>query len=127
MKKIIQNYQELLIWQKGMEIVKAVYKITHSFPKEEIYGITSQIRRSAVSIPSNIAEGRSRASGKEFIQFLKITLGSLAELETQLLIAKDIGYLREEEIRPLIGLLDEERKMLNSIIYKLKEKNKNYG
>lgn len=117
MNNSVKSYQELLVWQKGMTLVKAVYELTSEFPREESYGLTSQMRRAAVSIPSNIAEGRSRSTRKDFVQFLKIASGSLAELETQVLIAKDLGFLEDEQV--ILALLDEERRMLNSMMKKL--------
>lgn len=87
------DYKELAAWQKSMALVEEVYLCTRDFPKEELYGLTGQIRRAAVSIPSNLAEGASRASSKEFLQFLHIARGSSSELETQLLLAEKIGYL----------------------------------
>lgn len=116
MNNSVKSYQELLVWQKGMLIVKTIYELTSQFPKEEIYGLTAQMRRSAVSIPSNIAEGRSRSTRKDFIQFLKIASGSLAELETQVLIAQEIGFLKNEH---MVSMLDEERRMLHSMMKKL--------
>lgn len=116
MNNSVKSYQELLVWQKGMLIVKTIYELTSQFPKEEIYGLTAQMRRSAVSIPSNIAEGRSRSTRKDFIQFLKIASGSLAELETQVFIAQEIGFLKNEHI---VSILDEERRMLHSMMKKL--------
>jgi len=87
-----QSYRELVVWQKAMELVSGVYKITTDFPKHEVYGLMSQMRRAAVSIPSNIAEGQARHSQKEFMHFLAIARGSLAELETQFFVAHDLGY-----------------------------------
>jgi four helix bundle protein len=97
-----------------------LYEITNEFPASEIYGLTNQIRRAAISIPSNIAEGQGRNSAKEFNQFLAISLGSTAELETQLIIAKEIDYLNEEQLNPLIERLDIIRKMLKSLAKTLK-------
>jgi four helix bundle protein len=88
------THKDLDVWKAAMELAKLVYLITSKFPKEELYGLTQQIRRSAVSIPSNIAEGAARNSRKEFIQFLHISLGSLAELETQLLLSEKLGFLQ---------------------------------
>lgn len=85
----IHSHKNLIVWQKGIELTKQVYLITDKFPREEIYGITSQMRRSAVSIPSNTAEGRSRGTRKDFVQFLRIAMGSASELETQIEIAKN--------------------------------------
>ena len=91
------DYKELDVWNAGLDFVVHVYQVTAKFPKEEAYGLTSQIRRAAVSIPSNIAEGAARKSDKEFIQFLHISLGSLAEAETQLIIAERLKFVQETE------------------------------
>ncbi len=88
-----RKHHELRAWQDAISLVKDIYQITASFPKEEIYALTSQMRRAAVSIPSNIAEGAARTGDKEFLQFLSISRGSLSELETQLIIAKELGYM----------------------------------
>ena len=96
------NHKDLDVWKESMVLAKEVYILTNSFPKEELYGITSQIRRSAVSIPSNIAEGAARSSDKEFIQFLYISLGSLAEMETQLLLALDFNFTKNLDFFPKI-------------------------
>ena len=88
-----KSYRDLIAWKKSIDLVGKIYSFTRSFPKEEIYGLTSQIRRAAVSIPSNIAEGAGRSGHREFVQFLSIARGSLSELETQLLIAADLGYM----------------------------------
>lgn len=94
----MSNHKELEIWKKSIEFVSEIYEITKKFPKEEIYGLTNQIRRCAISIPSNIAEGSARQSDKEFIQFLYVAMGSLVELETQLIIAKNLDYIKEIDI-----------------------------
>ena len=106
------NHEDLNVWKESMELAKNIYLVTKNFPRDEIYGITSQMRRADVSIPSNIAEGSARQSDKELIQFLYIALGSLAELQTQLILSKDIGYLDNdfkvniESIRKkLLGLI----------------------
>lgn len=114
----MKSYKELIVWQKAIGLCVRIYQVTDSFPKSEIYGLTSQIRRSAVSIPSNIAEGHSRGK-KEFIQFLRIAFGSGAELETQLLIALKIKYLTEKQYEDLMFLLEEVMKMLNGLISSL--------
>ena len=88
----MRKHHELKAWQEAMELVKEIYRLTREFPKEEIYGLVSQMRRAAVSIPSNISEGAARGGDKEFIQFLIIARGSLSELETQLLISHDLSY-----------------------------------
>ena len=90
---MIQSYRDLVVWQKSVELSVEIYKITSKFPKDELYGLVSQMRRSAVSIPSNIAEGKNRGTRKDFAQFLRISYGSGAELETQLEIAHQLQYL----------------------------------
>ncbi|HSW61450.1 MAG TPA: four helix bundle protein [bacterium] len=114
-------HSDLEVWKRAIDFVANVYKITDSFPKEEVYGLTSQIRRAAVSIPSNIAEGAARKSDKEFIQFLYIALGSAAETETQLIIALRIGYI--EKIEEIIGETESIRRMLLGLIKHIKGKN----
>jgi len=109
------THKDLDIWKLGIELVEEVYKTTSAFPKEEIYGLTSQMRRAAVSIPSNISEGAGRSSKKEFIQFLYISLGSLAELETHTMIAGRLGYLRNDQLMELIE--KQRRKQLNFLKY----------
>jgi four helix bundle protein len=107
------------MWQKGIEIVKDIYSLTKRFPKEELYGLTSQMRRSSISIPSNIAEGFKRSHNKEYKQFLNITLGSLAELETQLIIAKELGYIKDVDLDYIAEKIDHESKMVSSYAGKL--------
>lgn len=97
MKEKIRTFRDLKVWQKGIELVKEVYKVTKDFPREEQYGLSSQIKRAAISIPSNIAEGFRRRYAKEHKQFLNISLGSCAELETQLVIAKELSYIDERK------------------------------
>ncbi|MHB8067549.1 MAG: four helix bundle protein [Desulfobaccales bacterium] len=104
----------------GLEAVKEIYKLTNRFPNSEVYGLTSQIRRAAVSIPSNIAEGQGRNSQKEFRQFLSVAVGSLAELETQLIISKEIDYLNNEELDPLLVTIDDIREMIRYLALTLK-------
>lgn len=115
-------YRELKIWQRAMELADAAYDLTQSFPSDERFGLTSQIRRSAVSVASNIAEGHARNSTKEYIQFLAITKGSLAELETQMLIAQRRGYAALEKVEVALHLSDEINRMANAIVKTLKEK-----
>ena len=112
MKGKVESHKNLTVWQKSMDLVVLVYKLMEQLPKEERYSLCDQIRRSAVSIPSNIAEGKSRNSIKEYKQFVGIAKGSAAELETQLLICERIGYLDKEELSEVMGLLDEVSKML---------------
>ena len=112
---MVRTHKDLDVWKLGIELVEKIYKATTGFPKEEIYGLTSQMRRAAVSIPSNIAEGAARNSEKEFIQFLYISLGSLSELETQVIIANKIGYLDSLDMINSIEIL--RKKLLNFIKY----------
>lgn len=113
----LKSHKELIVWQKSIVLVKEVYIFTSKFPKDEIYGLTSQMRRAAVSIPSNIAEGYSRKNIKEYLQFLRISYGSSAELETQIIIAKDL--YKDVKYSNAELLLVEILKMLNVIIEKL--------
>ena len=112
-------HSDLDVWKKAIEFVAEIYKITKNFPKEEIYGLTSQIRRAAVSIPSNIAEGAARNYKKEFIQFLYIAVGSAAETETQLIIAKEIGYIENNTL--LLSEIGSIKKMILGLIKYLKK------
>ena len=111
-----RSYKDLEVWKLSIELVKEIYRITEKFPPSEIYGLTNQIRRAAISIPSNIAEGQERNSAKEFRQFLAIALGSVAEIETQLIIAKQIHYLTEAEVEPFMASIDRLRKMTRGLI-----------
>ena len=117
---MIQSFKDLIVWQKAMEMASMTYSLTKNMPKEELFSLTNQMRRAAVSIPSNIAEGYGRNSAKEYLQFLAIARGSLCELETQLLLCVRIDYLTEQEIQPIMDSLAEIGKMLMSIIKKLK-------
>ena len=110
----MRNFKELKVWQKGFQIAVNSFKITASFPVQEKFGLSSQINRAGVSIPSNIAEGSSRNSDKEYNRFIEISLGSAFELETQLLIAKEIKYGNETLINTTLQLLSEEEKMLTA-------------
>lgn len=113
------SFRDLIVWQKSFELSLAVYRVTDSFPREDLYGLTSQMRRSSVSIPSNIAEGRHRGGRKEFRQFLQVAFGSGAELETQLEIAKELGRIDSDDYQKLSDLLTEVMKMLNVMIRKM--------
>ena len=112
----VKTHKDLEIWKKGIDLVADIYRVTKTFSTEEMYGLTSQMRRSSVSIPSNVAEGAARQSTKEFLQFLYIALGSLSEIETQLVIAQRLGYTLDEKIGNDIEIL--RRQMLNFIKYK---------
>ncbi len=113
---MLNSYKELNVWKKSVDLVIEIYKLTEYFPKSEIYGLTNQIRRAAISLPSNIAEGYSRRHKKEYIQFLRIAFGSGAELETQLVIAKKIKLANLIEFKQCEELLVEIMKMLNKLI-----------
>ncbi|WP_282787036.1 four helix bundle protein [Flavobacterium croceum] len=118
----IKSYKDLLIWEKGIEIVALTYKIVSSFPKDELYALSSQIKRSSISIPSNIAEGYGRQSTQNYIQFIKIARGSLCELETQLLVAKKLDFIQDEKLfSELINQITEESKMINSFLNRLEK------
>lgn len=117
---MIKTYKELIVWQKAYELSLLIYKLTKDFPKEELYALVSQIRRAVISIPSNIAEGYCRQRRLEYIQFLRIAFASGAELETQLLIAKDLKYVQANDFEKANSLLEEVMKMLNSLISKIK-------
>jgi len=116
------NHKELKVWQKGIELVKVIYGITNDFPKAEQFGLISQIRRCSVSIPSNIAEGCGRHSDKELIHFLYITLGSASELETQIIISEDLGFLEKEKSEDVQVLILEIIKMTSSLIKSIKDR-----
>ncbi|WP_187477629.1 four helix bundle protein [Amniculibacterium sp. G2-70] len=118
----MQIHKDLEVWQKGISFVTDIYQVTNNFPKEELYGLTNQIRRAAVSIPSNIAEGSARQSNKEFIQFLYIALGSLMEVETQLIISKNLFYIPEDIFTTTQLKINELGKMLNGLIKYRKSK-----
>ena len=115
----VKSYQELLVWQKSMELVMVVYQLAKQLPKEETYALATQIRRAAVSIPSNIAEGQARNSTREFANFLSIAKGSNAEVETQLMICVRLKFLEQSQITPALNLCSEVGKMLNALIGKL--------
>lgn len=116
----IVTYKELIVWQKAMELVIEIYQLTDKFPKSEIYGLTSQMRRSSVSIPSNIAEGRRRGSKNSFRYFLLIAFGSGAELETQIEIAKKLPKTKDLNCTTIDNLLDEVMRILNKMIKNLR-------
>ena len=115
----IRSYRDLLIWQKGMGLARQVYTMTCAFPSEERFGLTAQMRRAAVSVPSNIAEGQARQGRKEFVQFLSHAEGSLAELDTQLTLAVDLGYCRPTEAQASVTMIVELQKMIASLRGKL--------
>ena len=121
-KKKITSFRDLIVWQRSLDFVTKVYSITQTFPKEEIYGLTSQIRRAAVSIPSNVAEGQSRGSDAVFANHIDISIGSSAELETQLTIALNIKYLELSDHDSLITELIQITRMLYGLRAKLRSR-----
>lgn len=119
----IKSYKELIVWQKSIQLVKAVFILTNKFPKSELYGLISQMRRAAVGIPSNIAEGYGRKSTKEYTQFYSIAYGSALELETQIIIAEELELAKKEDFAKVEELSNEILRMLNSMTSKMKQLN----
>ena len=119
-KQKIQSFTDLIVWQKGHQLVLGIYKLSKLFPKEELFALVSQIRRAAVSITSNIAEGFGRNSEKEKLHFYSFAYGSLLEVQNQLLIAKDLGYIKLDEVEHLKAMSFEIGKMLQSLIRTIK-------
>ena len=119
MTEKIRDFRDLNVWKKGIEIVKDVYKMTEQLPKQEFYGLVSQMQRSAVSIPSNIAEGFNRFHNKEYKQFLYIALGSCAELETQVEVALELKYISNEKKKDILAKIDYESRMLTNLVKKI--------
>lgn len=117
---MINSYKDLIVWQRAMELVEEIYTLTNEFPKEETFGLVNQMRRATVSIPSNIAEGRTRSYRKEYRQFLLNAYGSGAELETQVLISKKLPKTKNLDYKKVDELLNEIMRMLNTLIFKLK-------
>ena len=119
---MLKNYRELLVWQKSYRLCIEVYKITRDFPKEEKFGLTSQIRRAVVSVPSNIAEGYGRKTSLEYIHALYVAYGSHCELETQILLSGDLGYIQVEDMQKLQENIAEVERMLKALIKSLERK-----
>ena len=117
----MKTHKDLIVWQKSINFVTKIYKETNSFPNSELYGLTSQLRRAAVSVPSNIAEGAARNTDKEYVRFLFIARASAAEIETQLIIAENLGYIKSIDNQLKEELL-EISKMLTALIYKIKQR-----
>jgi four helix bundle protein len=113
-----EAHKKLDAWKISIELVKEIYRLTASFPKEEMYGLVSQMRRAAVSVPSNLAEGAARKNNREFVQFLYIALGSLSELDTQIHIAMELGYLGAEEKKESAELLEKASMLISGLIRK---------
>jgi four helix bundle protein len=118
----ISSFRDLIVWQKAMRLVELVYSITNDFPSDERYALTSQLKRAAVSVPSNIAEGYGRNSTVDYIRFLKVSLGSLDELNTQLELAGRLNFMPEDTVKDALELCDEIEKMLVTLVSKLRAK-----
>jgi four helix bundle protein len=123
--EMLRNYQELKVWQKSYNLCLELYKITKGFPKEERYSLTSQIRRASISVPSNIAEGYGRKTTPEYIQSLYVAYGSNCELETQILLSGDLGYIQCEELKKIHKDIEEVERMLKALIKSLQNKHSN--
>jgi four helix bundle protein len=121
----IKSYKDLLVWRKGIELTREIYRVTNKFPHRETCVLSDQLRRAAISVPSNIAEGQARRHTSEFKQFLHIALGSLAELHTQLIIAKELGYINENVLGEIENKIIELRKMISTLISRLPTTRKN--
>jgi len=118
---MIKSYKDLEVWQRSIELVKDIYAITREFPAEERFGLASQLRKTAISVPSNIAEGKARHFSKEYVQFLYIALGSVAELETQIIIARELGYIADECAGDVFEEIDHIGRMLRKLIEAIKK------
>jgi four helix bundle protein len=118
----VKDYRELIVWQKAMDFVEAVYRTTSRFPKEELYGLTIQMRRAAVSIPSNIAEGQARSTTNDFLRFLAIAYGSLKEIETQILIAERLGYINDRQSGTHVQSTTEIARLISGLAKSLKKR-----
>jgi four helix bundle protein len=119
LKEPVRSYRDLVVWRKSMAFVAEIYRCTQSFPQTELYGMISQLRRAAVSVPSNIAEGQARLSTGEFKEFLGHARGSLMEVETQILVAAELGYLKPHEVDALLGRAGEVGRLLNGLLRSL--------
>lgn len=115
----VRNYRDLIVWQKAIALTEEIYGLTKRFPSDERFGLVAQIRRAAVSVPSNIAEGQARHMSREFIQFISHAEGSLAEVDTQLMLSKQLGFCCGEETEPIVSRISEIRKMLMALRGKL--------
>ncbi len=120
----IQSYRDLKVWQAGIQLAKRCYQVTKGFPKEEMFGLTSQIRRAAVSIPANVAEGHGRESTGDYVHFLRIAQGSLKELETHLILSNEVELCTNARLMPLYAATDELGRMLRALIRALQARNK---
>lgn len=118
----VSNYRNLVAWQRAMELAEAAYRLTERLPDAERFGLTSQARRAAVSVPSNIAEGHGRGTPRALLSFVRIANGSMKELETQLLLSQRLGYLTADDLRPVMGLADEVGRLLTGLRRSLKRR-----
>jgi len=118
----MQDYKNIIVWQKSYHLVLQIYKLTETFPKHELYALTTQLRRAAVSIPSNIAEGSAKESDLDFARFLEMAIGSAFEIECQLMLAGDLGYIQQKDVRSILQEIAEVKKMLAAFIKKLRSK-----
>ena len=118
----METHKDLRVWQQSIEMVTSIYLMTQSFPKEEMFGLVSQLRRASVSVPSNIAEGYARGTDKEKLHFLRMSSGSMSEVETQLLLSLNLGYIDQEKYNELSGTVTSVWKQLNSLISSIKKK-----
>ena len=116
------DHKDLIVWQKAILLTQVIYSLTKQFPRYEVFGLTNQIRRAVISVPSNIAEGFNRGSDKEFIYFLKVAKGSAAEVETQLIISKKLNYINDDDVKPALDLYNEIVRMLGTLIIKIEKK-----
>lgn len=121
-QRTIASYRDLLVWKKGISLVKTVYQVSQKFPPAEQFGLTAQVRRAAVSVPSNMAEGQARHTTGEFIHSLSHAEGSLAEIDTQLVIAVELGFCHSKDVQPAFDAIIELGKMLSTLQRKLREK-----
>jgi four helix bundle protein len=117
---MLRSYRDLLVWQKALDLTVLIYRLSEKFPKSEIYGLTSQVRRASVSVPSNIAEGYGRGSRKEYLHFLSVAQGSLKELETQVIVAQRLHYANDEEANGLLAVSETVGKMLGGLMRSLR-------
>jgi four helix bundle protein len=118
----VKDYRDLIVWQKAMDLVETIYRTTSTFPREEIYGLTSQVRRAAISIPSNIAEGNGRNTTRDYVHFLGMAYGSVKEVETQVLIAERLQYINSSRSDELVRLTGEIARLISGLMNSLNRK-----
>ncbi len=119
---VVRDYRDLIVWQKAMDLVEAIYRATGTFPRDEIYGLISQLRRAAVSIPSNIAEGNGRNTTRDYLNFLGMAYGSVKEVETQVLIAERLRYIDSDQAGQLVAITEEVARLISGLTNSLKQK-----